>query len=98
MAIRLSRVARAHPGLRFGITTTGSPAVVAAVPPSKLSSGTEFAKSVLPPAAGVDSVDALRRLITQFSIDFNQRVRELEEFPDAQAVDRETEQQYFRPA
>jgi hypothetical protein len=47
---------------------------------------------------GVDSVDALRRLITQFSIDFNQRVRQLKEFQDAQQVDDETFRQYFRPA
>jgi hypothetical protein len=46
----------------------------------------------------VASVAELRTLITQFSIEFNHRVRHLREFQDAQHVDMETERQYFRPA
>ncbi|MGM9485105.1 hypothetical protein ACS5PN_28205 [Roseateles sp. NT4] len=46
----------------------------------------------------VGSVAELRTLITQFSIEFNHRVRHLGEFQDAQHVDLDTERQYFRPA
>jgi hypothetical protein len=46
----------------------------------------------------VASVDALRKLIAQFSIDFNRRVRALQDFRAAQKVDKATLQQYFRPA
>jgi hypothetical protein len=46
----------------------------------------------------VASVAELRTLITQFSIEFNHRVRHLREFQDAQHVDLDTERQYFRPA
>jgi len=46
----------------------------------------------------VGSVAELRNLITQFSIEFNHRVRHLREFRAAQHVDLETLRQYFRPA
>lgn len=46
----------------------------------------------------VGSVAELRTLITQFSIEFNHRVRHLGDFQAAQHVELETERQYFRPA
>jgi hypothetical protein len=46
----------------------------------------------------VGSVAELRKLVTEFSIDFNRRVRTLQQFRDDHATDRDTEQQYFRPA
>ncbi|HEY8877369.1 MAG TPA: hypothetical protein VIN03_07390 [Roseateles sp.] len=46
----------------------------------------------------VGSVAELRKLITQFSIEFNHRVRHLGEFQAAQHADIETVRQYFRPA
>ncbi|MDR7273026.1 putative house-cleaning noncanonical NTP pyrophosphatase (MazG superfamily) [Pelomonas saccharophila] len=46
----------------------------------------------------VGSVAELRALITQFSIEFNHRVRHLAEFQAAQHVELDTERQYFRPA
>jgi hypothetical protein len=46
----------------------------------------------------VGSVAQLRTLIIRFSVEFNQRVRQLKTFQDAQRVDRGTERQYFRPA
>lgn len=46
----------------------------------------------------VGSVAALRQLVIGFSIEFNQRVRQLKAFQDAQQVDLATEREYFRPA
>ena len=46
----------------------------------------------------VGSVAELRTLISQFSIEFNHRVRHLAEFQAAQHVELDTERQYFRPA
>lgn len=46
----------------------------------------------------VGSIAELRELITAFSIDFNQRVRQLPSFQAAQQVSRGTEQAYFSPA
>lgn len=46
----------------------------------------------------VASVAELRTLIIGFSVEFNQRVRQLKDFQDAQQVDLATERQYFRPA
>jgi len=47
---------------------------------------------------GVSTIGALRQLITAFGVDFNERVRRLDDFRAAQEVDRETERDYFRPA
>ena len=44
---------------------------------------------------GVSSVVQLRKLITGFGVDFNERVRQLAEFRKAQEVDRATEREYF---
>ncbi|MBV8379302.1 MAG: hypothetical protein JO369_00880 [Paucibacter sp.] len=47
---------------------------------------------------GVATIDALRKLITAFGIDFNDRVRRLKDFRAAQVVDDQTQREYFRPA
>ena len=58
----------------------------------------QLGRSIEPPPANVASVAELRTLIIGFSVEFNQRVRQLKDFQDAQQVDLATERQYFRPA
>lgn len=47
---------------------------------------------------GVDSIDWFRKLITGFGVDFNERVRKLKDFQQAQVVDLQTEREYFSAA
>lgn len=58
----------------------------------------ELAVAEVKALLGAESVESLRQMVTAFSIEFNQRVRHLKEFQEAQHVDLQTQRQYFRPA
>lgn len=58
----------------------------------------ELAMAEVEKVFGVEDIDWFRKLITGFCVDFNARVRALDEFKEAQKVAIETERQYFRPA